>query len=189
MWQLTQIWRCCNETSLYSKETRYQFATMTPPPNNKKLIVTFVQSSLCALIVAVVVHYISTLYPSSSKLQPNCNAKPQAFESFADFYPFYLCEHDLAITKLFHFVATFNVSVLILMLFNAKAASTKIRILIFVTVQAYGLAWISHFFLEKNKPATFKYPIYSFFGDWMMFKDALMGKVSLFWRWKMGLFA
>ena len=153
---------------------------MTPPPNNKKLIVTFFQSSICALIVAVAVHYISALYPSSSKLHPNCNAKPQAFESFADFYPFYLCEHDLAITKLFHFVATFNVSVLLLMLFNAKAASTKIRILIFATVQAYGLAWISHFFLEKNKPATFKYPIYSFFGDWMMFKDALMGKVSLF---------
>ena len=149
------------------------------PPSNKRLIVTFFQSSICALIVAFVVHYISILYPSSSKLQPNCNSGPQEFRNFADFYPFYLCEHALPVTKLFHFVATFNICVLFLMLLNAKAASTKVRILIFATVQAYGLAWISHFFIEKNKPATFKYPIYSFFGDWMMFKDALMGKVSL----------
>ena len=148
------------------------------PPSNKKLIVTFFQSSICALIVAFIVHYISILYPSS-KLQPNCNSGPQEFRNFADFYPFYLCEHALPVTKLFHFVATFNICVLFLMLLNAKAASTKVRILIFATVQAYGLAWISHFFIEKNKPATFKYPIYSFFGDWMMFKDALMGKVSL----------
>jgi len=47
-------------------------------------------------------------------------------------------------------------------------------------IQAYGLAWISHFFLEENKPATFKYPVYSFMSDWVMFKDALFGRVSLF---------
>ena len=42
------------------------------------------------------------------------------------------------------------------------------------------LAWISHFWIEENKPATFKYPIYSFASDFVMFKDAWLGKVSLF---------
>ena len=151
------------------------------PPSNTKLITTFFQSSILALILAIVVHYVSVLYPvSSSRLQPNCGLKPQEFATFTDFYPFYLCEHVLPTTKLFHFVATFNVSVFLLMLINAKAASTKVRIFMFALVQAYGLAWISHFFVEHNKPATFKFPIYSFIGDWMMFKDALLGRVSLF---------
>ena len=113
----------------------------------------------------------------------NCNSRPSEFGSLADFYPFYLCEHSLPITKLFHFVATFNVSLFLLMVLRAKATSTKLRIFFFGLVQAYGLAWISHFFVEKNKPATFKYPVYSFFSDWMMFKDALTGKVLLFEKW------
>lgn len=43
----------------------------------------------------------------------------------------------------------------------------------------YGLAWFGHFAFEKNKPATFKYPIYSLMGDWMMFWDILRGRISL----------
>ena len=149
------------------------------PPSNIKLITTFFQSSIFALILAIVVHYVSELFPGS-RLQPDCSLKPQEFATFTDFYPFYLCEHTLPRTKLFHFVATFNVSVFLLMLINSKAISTKVRIFVFALVQAYGLAWISHFFVEHNKPATFKFPIYSFIGDWMMFKDALLGSVSLF---------
>ena len=57
----------------------------------------------------------------------------------------------------------------------------KIRCLLFGLFQAYGFAWISHFFVELNRPATFKYPVYSFISDWVMFKDALFGRVSLFW--------
>lgn len=41
----------------------------------------------------------------------------------------------------------------------------------------YGFAWMGHFFFEHNRPATFTYPIYSFIGDWVMFKDLLMGKI------------
>ena len=43
----------------------------------------------------------------------------------------------------------------------------------------YGFAWVGHFFFEKNRPATFKHPIYSFIGDWAMFKDVLIGRMSL----------
>ena len=41
----------------------------------------------------------------------------------------------------------------------------------------YGFAWVGHFFFEKNRPATFKHPFYSFVGDWVMFKDILTGKI------------
>ena len=43
----------------------------------------------------------------------------------------------------------------------------------------YGFAWIGHFFFEHNRPATFRHPLYSFVGDWMMFKDILTGRI----RW------
>jgi hypothetical protein len=42
----------------------------------------------------------------------------------------------------------------------------------------YGFAWLGHFFFEKNKPATFTYPWYSLLGDWVMYKDILMGKLK-----------
>lgn len=152
------------------------------PPSNKGLLVTFVQSTLGALLLAFLVHYVSTQFPSKTKLDPDCAAigKPESFSSYADFYAYYLCEHTQPTTKLFHFVATFNVLVFLLTMLKAKAASTKLRVLIFAIVQAYTLAWISHFNIEMNKPATFQYPLYSFASDWVMFRDALLGRVSLF---------
>ena len=43
----------------------------------------------------------------------------------------------------------------------------------------YGFAWVGHFFFEKNRPATFRHPFYSFAGDWVMFKDILTGRIPL----------
>jgi len=40
----------------------------------------------------------------------------------------------------------------------------------------YGFAWVGHFFFEKNRPATFTYPLYSLLGDWVMFRDLLTGR-------------
>ena len=45
-------------------------------------------------------------------------------------------------------------------------------------VAGYAFAWVGHFFFEKNKPATFTYPLYSFMGDWMMWKDVLAGRIA-----------
>ena len=44
-------------------------------------------------------------------------------------------------------------------------------------VAGYGFAWVGHFVFEKNRPATFQYPLYSLLGDWVMFKDMLTGKI------------
>ncbi len=51
--------------------------------------------------------------------------------------------------------------------------------LLLMPVLGYGFAWVGHFFFEKNKPATFKYPLYSLRGDWVMFRDVLIGREKL----------
>ena len=49
--------------------------------------------------------------------------------------------------------------------------------LLAMPLAGYGFAWIGHFIFEKNRPATFQYPLYSFLGDWVMFKDILTGGI------------
>jgi hypothetical protein len=50
--------------------------------------------------------------------------------------------------------------------------------LIAVPIVGYGFAWAGHFFFEKNRPATFRYPFYSLMGDWVMAKDIVTGKIK-----------
>ena len=97
------------------------------------------------------------------------------FNSFKEFYPFYLSEHKNSICRLLHFVGSF----LVILTFIFSILYDK-NFILFAPIFGYGFAWIGHFFFEKNKPATFKYPIYSFMGDWMMFKDILIGKEYIF---------
>lgn len=60
------------------------------------------------------------------------------------------------------------------------AVYTKNSILwIFVPVMGYGFAWVGHYFFEKNKPATFKYPLWSLLSDFKMFFEILIGKIKL----------
>ena len=51
-----------------------------------------------------------------------------------------------------------------------------------VPVAGYGFAWIGHYVFEKNRPATFKHPLYSLLGDWVMYGQMLRGKVQLLSR-------
>jgi hypothetical protein len=51
--------------------------------------------------------------------------------------------------------------------------------LILAPVFGYGFAWAGHYFVEKNKPATFRHPLWSLMGDWVMFKDVMTGKIKL----------
>ena len=45
-------------------------------------------------------------------------------------------------------------------------------------VVGYGFAWVGHYVFEKNRPATFKHPWYSLAGDFVMFKDILIGRIE-----------
>lgn len=93
------------------------------------------------------------------------------FKTFKDFYPHYISEHRLPRTKLFHFIGSWLV-ILVLVL----GISYDLKMLYLVPFVGYGPAWVSHFFIEKNRPATFKYPLYSLLGDWVMFFEILKGK-------------
>ena len=96
------------------------------------------------------------------------------FSSFREFYPFYLSEHSNVICRRLHFVGTSLVLGCLVML----VSSGNMLWLAFAFLSGYGFAWVGHFFFEKNRPATFKYPFYSFISDWVMYKDILIGRIQ-----------
>jgi len=97
------------------------------------------------------------------------------FKSFSDFYPYYLLEHGDPINRRLHFFGSLLTIIVVLFVIFTQ---TWIA-LILVPILGYGFAWIGHYFVEKNKPTTFTYPLYSLMGDWVMFKDILTGKIKL----------
>ena len=97
------------------------------------------------------------------------------YASFREFYPFYLSEHANRICRRLHFAG----SLLVIGIVIAAIASGDARWLLLAPVAGYGFAWIGHFFFEKNRPATFAHPLYSFFGDWAMFWDILNRRIGL----------
>ena len=96
------------------------------------------------------------------------------FNSFKTFYPYYLKEHRNVTCRRLHFIG----SLLVLMVIITALLSQKYALLWLLPVIGYGFAWVGHFFFEKNRPATFKHPFYSLWGDWVMFKDILSGKIK-----------
>jgi hypothetical protein len=102
-------------------------------------------------------------------------ASTPAFESFAQFYPFYLGEHADRSCRRLHFIGT---SLVIATAVSAIVTGNWTWLLI-LPVFGYGFAWVGHFFFEKNRPATFKYPLYSLLGDFVMYRDIWIGRVKL----------
>ena len=97
------------------------------------------------------------------------------FKSFKDFYPFYLQEHNDVRCRQMHFIGTS----LVLILFVMAFVTQNFRLLIWLPIAGYGFAWIGHFIFEKNRPATFKHPLYSLMGDFVMYFDIWRGKVKI----------
>lgn len=95
--------------------------------------------------------------------------------SFGEFYPYYLSEHQNPVCRRWHFVGSW----LALVNIGAALYLGNARFILLALLCGYGCAWIGHFVFEKNRPATFKHPFYSFIGDWVMFKDILIGKISI----------
>ena len=100
----------------------------------------------------------------------------EKYKTFKDFYPYYIDEHSKPKTKLLHFIGT---SISLFFLVQLVITFDPIY-LIYALLSGYGFAWVAHFFIEKNKPATFTYPFYSFIGDHKMFVEILMGKHKIF---------
>jgi len=97
------------------------------------------------------------------------------YTCFADFYPFYLSQHRNRTCRRLHFIG----SMLVMLMVSYTLITQQFIPLLWLPVIGYGFAWVGHFFYEKNKPATFTYPFYSLLGDWVMFKDILIGKIKL----------
>jgi hypothetical protein len=95
------------------------------------------------------------------------------YSSFREFYSFYLGEHANRTCRRLHFVGT---SLGLLMLIVA-ALTRNPWWLAAALVSGYAFAWVGHFFFEKNRPATFRYPLFSLAGDWVMWKDMLTGRI------------
>lgn len=95
------------------------------------------------------------------------------YASFRDFYPFYLSEHRNPTCRKLHFAGT----TLVVFLLLAALVTRTWWLLVLVPIAGYGFAWVGHFAFEKNRPATFKYPAYSFAGDWVMYWQLLTGRI------------
>ncbi|MHB1056727.1 MAG: Mpo1-like protein [Rhodanobacter sp.] len=95
------------------------------------------------------------------------------FDNFGEFYPFYLGEHRNRTCRRLHFVGSTLVIVVVLV----ALLSGQWRWLWLAPLAGYGFAWVGHYVFEKNRPATFKHPLYSLLGDWVMYGQILRGKI------------
>jgi len=95
------------------------------------------------------------------------------FATFAEFYPFYLSEHANPACRRLHFLGTS----LVIACVAAAIATGNGWWLAAVPVAGYGCAWVGHFVFEHNRPATFANPLYSLWGDFVMYKDLLTGRI------------
>ncbi|MBX3727195.1 MAG: DUF962 domain-containing protein [Xanthomonadales bacterium] len=101
---------------------------------------------------------------------------PSRFNSFREFYPYYLSEHRNPTCRRLHVVGS---GLIVLLVVAVVAALLSPWWLLAVPVLGYGFAWVGHFVFEKNRPATFTHPLWSLMGDWVMFKDVLTGRIRL----------
>jgi hypothetical protein len=95
------------------------------------------------------------------------------YRTFAAFYPFYLTEHVNRTSRRLHVIGTTLVIAAVILGFLVDW-----RFFVAAPLLGYGFAWVGHFMFEKNQPASFKQPLYSFMGDWKMFWQILSGKIA-----------
>ncbi len=98
----------------------------------------------------------------------------QRFESLMEFYPYYLTEHSNLTNRILHFFG----SGIVISLLIIGIILEKHKLLFFMPLAGYGFAWFGHFMIEKNKPATFKYPFYSLASDFIMFWQILTFQIN-----------
>ena len=96
------------------------------------------------------------------------------YRSFEEFWPFYVSQHSKKATRTLHFIG----STLALGAVTAAVVTRRPALLLGAPLAGYGAAWISHFFVEKNKPATFTYPLWSLMGDARMWWRTVNGTMD-----------
>jgi len=94
-----------------------------------------------------------------------------AIQTYREFWPYYLEEHSKAQTRILHFIGT----TLVFVALAAAIATRNWWLLLLMPVAGYGFAWVAHFMVEHNRPATFTYPFWSLYSDFRMFFVWLFG--------------
>jgi hypothetical protein len=98
----------------------------------------------------------------------------ERFQSFEEFWPFYVQEHSHPVNRALHFAGTTGV---LACLGTALLGRSRLALLA-APIVGYGFAWLGHFFVEKNRPATFKYPLWSLRADFVMYGKMLTGQMD-----------
>lgn len=96
------------------------------------------------------------------------------FENFGEFWPYYLQEHAQRGTRVLHYAGTTAVVTLAITL----PLSGHWRLLSFLPVAGYGFAWLGHVLIERNRPATFRYPLWSLRADFRLWSRFLRGRIA-----------
>lgn len=88
----------------------------------------------------------------------------EKIKTYREFWPVYLSEHSNSVNRGLHFAGT-TIALAFIVVAVVKANGGFI---LGALISGYGFAWCGHFFIEKNRPVTFQYPIWSFISDWRM---------------------
>jgi len=102
-------------------------------------------------------------------------SEPHKFNSFKEFYRYYLMEHSHPKCRFLHYVGTG----LVFLVFASAICTESWKLLWFMPLAGYGFAWAGHFVFEKNKPATFRYPLYSLAADFVMFWHMITRRLTV----------
>lgn len=110
--------------------------------------------------------------PVGAKRATICLMEPR-YTSFSQFWPFYLREHRKPETRALHYVGT----TLVILLGACAVIAGQWWLLLTLPLAGYFFAWIAHFRIEKNRPATFTYPAWSLIADFRMWYLWLIGRL------------
>ena len=91
---------------------------------------------------------------------------------YSAFWPYYLREHGKPVTRALHYIGTG-----LAIFFLLAGIFSNVSYLFAVPFAGYGFAWVAHFFVEHNKPATFTYPGWSLYSDFRMFALFITGRL------------
>ena len=93
--------------------------------------------------------------------------------SYEEFWPFYVSQHMNPVCRALHFVGT----ALVIVCLGAAVLLVSRAWFLASPLAGYGFAWVGHFFFERNRPATFTYPLWSLRGDFRMYRLVLLGRM------------